>query len=409
MADALSPEFRETLSRSTAPGSNKVPGCILAAVDRNGESLCLETSGSLPTLTTPSASPPTPINLHSTLWMASCGKLIGTIAALQCVERGLISLGTPIDTILPELARPLVFMDPRGPDLTTVPATTQITLRHLLSHTSGLAYDFFEPKLQAWRAARSEPPVISLSGDVVRAHNVPLMFEPGTGFVYGGGIDWTGELIARLTNTTLESYLQTHIFHPLNMTSTTFRLQNHADIQERMYPMFARGEDGTLIPSQNPWPAEPSADCAGAGLYSSVPDFMKILADLIREEPRVLKKETVEMYMFSPQFPTGSEPQLAMAQSMGMISAMTAADQDKSTAGIDWGLGGVFFTEDAGHIKAGTLAWGGLPNVMWSANREMGVATLFATQLLPYSDAECLALEKRFRGEVARILEEKRR
>jgi CubicO group peptidase (beta-lactamase class C family) len=121
--------------------------------------------------------------------MASCGKLIATIAALQCVERGLISLDTPIDTILPELAQPLVFTDPHGPDLSTVPARTQITLRHLLSHTSGLAYDFFEPKLQAWRANRGERPVLSLGGDVVRAHSVPLMFEPGTGFVYGGGID----------------------------------------------------------------------------------------------------------------------------------------------------------------------------------------------------------------------------
>jgi CubicO group peptidase (beta-lactamase class C family) len=123
--------------------------------------------------------------------MASCGKLIGTIAALQCVESGLISLDDPkaIAEILPELARPLVFSDARGPDLTSVPASTQITLRHLLSHTSGLAYDFFEPKLQAWRVNRGEPPVLSLLGDVVRAHSVPLLFEPGRGFVYGGGID----------------------------------------------------------------------------------------------------------------------------------------------------------------------------------------------------------------------------
>jgi hypothetical protein len=132
---------------------------------------------------------------------------------------------------------------------------------------------------------------------------------------------------------------------------------------------------------------------------------MKLLADLIREEPRLLKKETVETYMFAPQLPLGSEPQLAMAQSMGMISAMTGTDQDNSTAGINWGLGGVFFTEDSGHIKDGTLAWGGLPNVMWSANQGTGVAMLFATQLLPYNDAECLALERGFRQEVVRILE----
>jgi hypothetical protein len=135
---------------------------------------------------------------------------------------------------------------------------------------------------------------------------------------------------------------------------------------------------------------------------------MRLLADLIREEPRLLKKETVETYMFAPQFAPGAEPQLAMAQSMGMISAMTGTDRGSSTEDISWGLGGVFFTENTGHIRAGTLAWGGLPNVMWSANRETGVATLFATQLLPYNDTECLALERGFR-EVLRIVEARKR
>ncbi|CEL02060.1 hypothetical protein ASPCAL01635 [Aspergillus calidoustus] len=404
MAQSVSPDFKQTLSQSTALGSNKVPGCILAAVDRDGQYIRHETSGST-TLT----SPTTPIDPESTFWMASCGKLIGTIAALQCVERGQISLddADAIAHVLPELVNPLVFTDPKGPDLSTVPASRRITLRHLLSHTSGLAYDFFESKLQAWRAGRGEG-VLSLSGDVARTHSVPLMFEPGKGFVYGGGIDWAGELVARLNNTTLEAYLQKHIFQPLDMASTTFRLRNHPDIKKRMYPMFARQEDGVLIPSQDPWPTEPIADCAGAGLYSNVPDFMTLLADLIRDEPTVLKKETVERYMFAAQFAADSESQSAMVESMGMISAMTGTDQSNSATGINWGLGGVFFEEDVGHIKAGTLAWGGLPNVMWSANRESGAATIFATQLLPYNDAECLALERGFRGEVSRIMEHRR-
>jgi CubicO group peptidase (beta-lactamase class C family) len=121
-----------------------------------------------------------------------------------------------------------------------------------------------------------------------------------------------------------------------------------------------------------PWPAEPSADCAGAGLYSSVPDFMRLLADLIRDEPTILKRETVERYMFAPQFTADPEPRVAMSQSMGMISALTGTDPKNSTAGMNWGLGGVFFTKAAGHIEAGTLYWGGLPNVLWSASRRRG-------------------------------------
>ncbi|KAL2811976.1 beta-lactamase/transpeptidase-like protein [Aspergillus granulosus] len=162
--------------------------------------------------------------------------------------------------------------NPKGPDLTTVPATGQITLRHLLSHTSGLAYDVFEPNLAAWRASKGEGS-LSFIGDVFKTHTVPLMFNPGASFVYG----WTGELVARLNNTKLEGYLQEHIFQPLRMDSTTFRLKQHPNIAKRMYPMFARQDNRVLTASQNPWPAEPSADCAGAGFYSSVGDFMKIL------------------------------------------------------------------------------------------------------------------------------------
>ncbi|KAL3466928.1 beta-lactamase/transpeptidase-like protein [Aspergillus heterothallicus] len=402
----LSSEFKDTLAESTALGQNKVPGCILAAVDRDGKYIALESPGST-TLSPPSA----PIDPNSTFWMASCGKLIGAIAALQCIERGQISLDDPVAPLLPELANPEVFTNPKGEDLTTVPATTPITLRHLLTHTSGLAYDFFEPKLHVWRASRGETP-LSMGGDVVKAHSVPLLFQPGKGFVYGGGIDWAAELIARLNNTTLEAYLQQHIFAPLTMTSTTFRLREHPEIESRLYPMFARSEqDGTLTPGQIPWPADASADCSGAGLYSSVPDYTKLLADIISASPKLLRRETLDEYIFGPQLAPGSEAHAALAGSSRLISAMTGTSESASAGvrgeSVNWSLGGMFFNEDVEHIRAGTVSWGGLPNVTWAANRKRGVATLYATQVLPYNDGDSAGLARGFVKEIWRVVEER--
>lgn len=135
-----------------------------------------------------------PISPDATFWMASCTKLLGTIAALQCVERGQISLDEPVRTILPELKEPERFLSPAGngdgasPDLTTVKTSNEITLRQLLCHTSGISYDIFTPILMAWRASRKEGPQ-SLGGSVADAHSCPLVFEPGEGWAYSGGID----------------------------------------------------------------------------------------------------------------------------------------------------------------------------------------------------------------------------
>lgn len=134
-----------------------------------------------------------PIDLDTTFWIASCTKLIGTIAVLQCVERGQIGLDETVENILPELDNPGIISDGTSPDLVDSPpkihpATKKINARHLLCHTSGLAYDMFSPTLTAWRVGRGES-LQGLPGDVTTAHAVPLLFEPGEGWAYGGGID----------------------------------------------------------------------------------------------------------------------------------------------------------------------------------------------------------------------------
>lgn len=100
-----------------------------------------------------------PLTTDTTFWIASCTKLLTTVAALQCVERGQLSLDEDVSSILPEWSAPdiLIGFDDAGqPRLAK--ATKKITLRLLLTHSSGMGYDFLSPDLKRWREAQGEPP-----------------------------------------------------------------------------------------------------------------------------------------------------------------------------------------------------------------------------------------------------------
>ena len=176
-----------------------------------------------------------PIRKDGIMWIASCTKLLAAICALQCVERGEITLDEDVARVVPELAHPkVVSLDAAEKDgFKLTPADKPITLRMLLTHSSGLAYEWGAPELVAWR--KVQPPVpAERKGKTVEVHGLPLMFQPGEGWVYGGGLDWAGEIVGRLHGTTLGGYMQEHIFGPLGMDGTTFELDKRPDLKARL-------------------------------------------------------------------------------------------------------------------------------------------------------------------------------
>ncbi|KAH8809326.1 putative penicillin-binding protein [Xylogone sp. PMI_703] len=387
-------DFDDVLAEITARGADGIPGCVLAAVDRSGDVFISKSAGY--NSVAPDAKPLDP---DATFWIASCTKLVTAIAALQCVERGQISLDEPIDHILPELANPEIILavPESGGSLKTSPATMKITLRNLLSHNSGIAYDMFNPQLVAWRAARGEAP-LGLSGRVVDAYNVPLLFEPGEGWAYGGGIDWAGEIVARLNKITLEEYFQKHILGPLGMKSTTFRLEKHPEIKQRLMSMTGRTDDGGLKEITRSWPDFAPEDCGGGGLYSSVPDYLRLIGDLIKDKPILLQLDTIKRELFTPQFDRGSASLKGLIEAADTVSAMTGVKGVNEH--VNWTLGGLYIQEDIGSLKRGTLAWGGLPNLSWFIDPEYRIAALCAGQLMPPGDEKSIRIAQRFLEEV---------
>src|SRR5438067_10653771 len=137
----------------------------------------------------------TPMTADTVFWIASMTKAITSTAAMQLVEQGRLGLDRPIADILPELAAPQVLegFDAAGePRLR--PATRPITLRELITHTSGLVYDIWNPEMGRYMEAKGIPGIISCQDAALM---LPLVFEPGAQWDYGIGIDWVGKAVER--------------------------------------------------------------------------------------------------------------------------------------------------------------------------------------------------------------------
>jgi len=163
--------------------------------------------------------------------------------------------------------------------------------------------------------------------------------------------------------------------------------------------MSERKQDGSLAPSKTPIWEEPEAERGGAGIYSTIDDYMYILADTLKESPVTLRKETMDL-MFTPQFEEGSKLQ----KSMWDIACAPCVGRSMEGVTPNQGLGGFLTTHDInreGFFKPkGTLGWHGMANLAWNSNREKGLAYFFATQVIPWGDETSENLIKEFEAAV---------
>jgi CubicO group peptidase (beta-lactamase class C family) len=214
-----------------------------------------------------------------------------------------------------------------------------------------------------------------------------------------GGLDWAGILVARLNNTTLEGYFEEHIFGPLGIKDTVFHLDKRPDLKERLVGAGQRTPEGGLKPYPGLVFSEKVQDhSGGGGLWSCAPDYIKVLADLIKDEPTLLKRETVVEFLSKPQI----EAESALGGLVAGRSA-TAANASPAAAGLNYGLGGMVLTKGSPFLPEGTLSWGGLPNLKWFIHPQLQIAALYFTQVMPAGDVKNTLLSGQFFKEVIRL------
>lgn len=346
------------------------------------------------------------MQFDQTYFIASCTKLIASLSAMQLVERGIIGLDDPLDKHLPELTSQPIITPKGETEFELHEATKTVTLRHLITHSSGAGYEIMDPTLALWRQSQGKTPSFMTSGVTAKDCAVPRLFENGEGWAYGAGLDWVSLLVQRLTKTGFEYYITENIAKPLGIKSFTWHPTKKPEVGGKLMQMSERQEDGSLKPSQTPpWP-DPEEEAGGAGMYANAADYARLLSDLLKDTPTIIKKETIEL-MFTPQFAEGSAPKKAMEASGEFTWGVVCG---RNTEGIvpNYGLGGFIVTHDIvreNYFKPkNTLCWSGMPNLAWNLNRERGLATFYATQVLPWNDAKTQALSAAFETAVWRNL-----
>lgn len=255
------PQIDEVLKKATDRGD--VPGVVAMAATREGPLY----QGAFGTRALPDGAAMTP---DTVFWIASMTKSITSTAAMQLIEQGKLALDGPIAEVLPELAAPRV---PEGFDANGEPrlrpARRPITLRHLITHTAGFVYDIWNPQMGRYMEWNGVPGIITCEN---AALTLPLTFDPGERWDYGINIDWVGKAVERVSGQRLGDYFAEHLFAPIGMQDTAFRLTDRH--RARLAAMHARGDDGALAPISFEIPQEPEFEMGGGGLYGTASDYL---------------------------------------------------------------------------------------------------------------------------------------
>ncbi|MDA3038882.1 MAG: serine hydrolase [Actinomycetota bacterium] len=317
----------------------------------------------------------------------SMTKAITAAAAMQLVEQGRLDLDAPASDVCPAIGAQgvLTGFDADGQPITRPPATP-VTLRHLLTHTSGYVYDIWNPSLTKWTIATGAPGVFSLQK---AALETPLMFDPGTDWEYGIGIDWAGLMVEAVAGQTLGQYLAEHLTGPLGMSDTTF--SPTAEQAARTASLHARLPDGGLTPISLPAAEAPEFEMGGGGLVSTVHDygrFMRmILNDGSLEGTRVLRAETVQLMS------SNNIGDLRVKMLRTEAPTLSADAEFFPGEPKTWGLSFQINEEPASTGRpAGTLMWAGLANSFQWIDRQNGIAGAYLSQILPFADPATLGL-----------------
>ncbi|KAI1388267.1 beta-lactamase family protein [Hypoxylon trugodes] len=378
-----------------------LPGVVLTAGDATGKFQYAKAFGQNARGET--------LALDSVMWIASNTKIVTAVAALQQVEKGKIGLDDDITKVIPEIASLQVLAGfEEGGKPIYEDRKFPLTLRILLTHTSGFTHPLFNAKLQ--QLEKYTGPLVADSRTILGDCTLPLVCQPGESWEYGLSYDVAGKLIERLSGLSLEDYMRANVWDPLDMPLISFVPDSKPEMKARMIKSSTRAGPGKLVPGDmyfHQLGGDKDDAYGGAGLWASADTYAKLLHSLCANDGRVLGKEMADE-LFRPQLrPDVREALNETARTVEAVRQIYANSFDMDHQIIDQALGGMVGTRDEPDRKrAGTMAWGGFPNLIWWVDRKAGLWGSVFTNLVPAGDVEATELAAVFERSIYEQYEE---
>jgi CubicO group peptidase (beta-lactamase class C family) len=325
-----------------------------------------------------------PLRVDDVFFIASMTKAITSLACAQLIEQARLGLEDDAAALVPKMvAKVLTGFDANGQPILRDPRR-KVTVRHLLTHTSGQTTDIWNASTIRYIEAMKLPPV---PGCTTEAFRTPLVFDPGEGWEYGVGLDWVGQIVERVSGLTLDDYFKTHIFEPIGMTETSFILSEAQ--KARLIPITMRQPDGSFKATGFQVSQTPEFFMGGAGLYGTVRDYIRFLQmflnDGMAEGGRVLEPETVDLFFAN---------HIGDMEWPGLRTAIPSMSADVNLfPGIPkrWSLGFMRNETDIpGRRRAGSGFWAGLANSYYWVDRASKLCGVTASGYFPFADKAAL-------------------
>jgi CubicO group peptidase (beta-lactamase class C family) len=315
--------------------------------------------------------------------IASMTKPVTSLGIMMLYEQGKLQLDDPVSTHLPAYKdRPVIeTFNEHDATYTTRPAKSEMTIRHLLTHTSGLGYPFTSPEVFAIQQKTKQDP-----------REMPLLSDPGTRWVYSASTSVLGEIVEKLSGQGIEAFDQERIFRPLGMVDTSYYVP--AEKTARLVTVHRREETGLV---EAPNPATYTATVRGdGGLVSTASDYAAFLQLFLNEGSwrgqTLLKPDSIRLM-------TTNQIGSVVVDEMPAVIPRTSAVFPFGAGKDKFGLGfQITMTEGRPmHERGvGSYTWAGINNTHFWVDPENGIGVVFLTQVLPFYNAVSMDVMRRF-------------
>ncbi len=308
--------------------------------------------------------------------IASMTKPVTSVAIMMLFEQGKLKLDDPVSKYLPGFDNLQVITKFNEKDATyeTRPAKRAMTIRHLLTHTSGIAYGAFNPTVDRLKEATKK-----------HEWELPLVNDPGDKWNYGPSTVVLGMIVEKISGESLEAYFQQHIFGPLGMVDTSYAVPIAK--QSRVAMKHSRINGALQEQPQEPIPATPTAPFRGdCCLYSTAQDYGKFMEMLLNGghlgPAKILSENSVTMMGENNIGPIFVELQQAADESLAKPFPL-GAGHDK------FGLGFQIASSDSEYAKfrsPGSMSWAGILNTEFWIDPQRHIGVVMMMQVLPFYD-----------------------